>query len=702
MKQRVELNCNTNMSLSGGVSNAKQYVDRAKALGMSAIAFTDRMEVGVFPDAADAVRGSDFKAIYGIKIPMVTDYYDNMFELIDDAVLFADNVTVLAENQDGIKRIYKILTDMELLDRCNASYVAKSILEKDRKNILIGSDITTFKDFIKNNVDKSIIIETAKFFDFIEVACEEEKETVEKIIEIADEVNVPVVAVGNVTFADECDEILYDMIDAFPREYSFYPLLSTEEMLKHFDYLPHDVAVKIVVDNTNAIADKISNNLEPICRDFTYPESENHFEEIKEKAYAACAKYFGNEIPEKIQSQVETELSYIALSKNITQFYAAMKLCEYAKEKRQPITARGAVGNSLVAYLVGISDFNPLQYGLPFETFFGSGSEKAIDINFNVPSDYQGRIQYALDDIVGTEKSFYANTVSTMSYETAEKRLNSYIDITGNRIPENEKISLIERLVSTGIKLISELFTEWKILIPKGYSVYDFTPIVEINGKLRTHFDYHKFFNIGFLKMDILKNSSLNLLRELSKKTGVNIADIPLDDENVMALFTNADTDDIPEFGTDFVKNILRICKPKSFEDLIKINGLCHGTNTWNDNAENLIPNGVCELSEVIGSREDIFNDLLKHGADRDTAFSVMENARKGRASCKKDVADFVREKAEEYGLPAWWAESVCKIKYLFPKAHTVANAQLAVRLAYFKVYYPEAFKEQNDIYKVD
>jgi DNA polymerase-3 subunit alpha (Gram-positive type) len=177
---------------------------------------------------------------------------------------------------------------------------------------------------------------------------------------------------------------------------------------------------------------------------------------------------------------------------------------------------------------------------------------------------------------------------------------------------------------------------------------------------------------------------------------------IPLDDKNVMSLFSSTEalkitpeqisgcklgTMGIPEFGTDFVIQMLIDTQPKSFTDLIRISGLSHGTGVWLDNAQTLIKEGKTKLSGAICCRDDIMNYLIHAGMEPALSFKTMESVRKGRG-----LKPEMEEAMKAANVPEWYIWSCKQIKYMFPKAHAAAYVMMAWRIAYCKVYYPLAY----------
>jgi DNA polymerase-3 subunit alpha (Gram-positive type) len=190
-------------------------------------------------------------------------------------------------------------------------------------------------------------------------------------------------------------------------------------------------------------------------------------------------------------------------------------------------------------------------------------------------------------------------------------------------------------------------------------------------------------------------------LKMMCDITNINIKDIPMNDPEVLAIFSKVDSLKlhnnylnqttgalaIPEFGTDFVRGILEKTRPQTFSDLVIISGLSHGTNVWNGNAETIIDNKTATLQEVIGCRDDIMTYLIGKGLDSPIAFAIMEDVRKGRG-----LKPEYEQAMIVHNVPQYYIESCKKIKYMFPKGHAVAYVTMAIRVGYFKVHYPLEF----------
>ena len=243
------------------------------------------------------------------------------------------------------------------------------------------------------------------------------------------------------------------------------------------------------------------------------------------------------------------------------------------------------------------------------------------------------------------------------------------------------------------------------MIVPHDKEIYDFTPIQRPANDTQseittTHFDYNSISG-RILKLDILGHDDPTVIRMLQDLTGVNPQDIQIGEKRTMEIFRSTEplgvspedigsevgTYGVPEFGTKFVRQMLVDTKPKTFAELIRISGLSHGTDVWLNNAQELVRNGIATLSGVITTRDDIMLYLIKNGLESLVSFKIMEDVRKGKG-LKPEYEQLMREKQ----IPDWYIESCKKIKYMFPKAHAAAYVTMAFRIAWFKVYYPEAF----------
>ncbi|WP_064581285.1 PolC-type DNA polymerase III [Streptobacillus moniliformis] len=385
-------------------------------------------------------------------------------------------------------------------------------------------------------------------------------------------------------------------------------------------------------------------------------------------------------------------------------------------------------------------------HSIPFEVFMGFKGDKTPDIDLNFSGEYQGEIHKYTKELFGDDYVFRAGTISGLAeknayttakkyfeenikkdfekeiynkYKTSLKKLDPITRSSEEKKLEerindycNKNKAEIYRIATkcTGARKTTGQHPGGMIVVPDYKSIYDFTPVQypandESSGSITTHFDYH-VMDQQLVKLDILGHDDPTTLRMLQDLTNVDIYNIPLTDPKVISIFNSTEalgvseeqigskmgTNGIPEFGTDFVKKMLEDTLPTTFAELVRISGLSHGTDVWLNNAQEYVREGIATLSEVITVRDDIMNRLIDKGMDKSEAFNIMEFVRKGQPSKNKEKWEQYKEIMKASNIDEWYIESCEKIKYMFPKGHAVAYVMMAVRIAYFKVFYPLEF----------
>ena len=525
---------------------------------------------------------------------------------------------------------------------------------------------------------------------------------------------------------------------------------TTEEMLQEFDYLGADAAQEIVVENTNMIADMIE-KIEPVRPDKCPPVIENSDENLKKICYETAHSMYGENLPPIVVERLEKELNSIISNGYSVMYIIARELVQKSISDGYLVGSRGSVGSSLAATMAGITEVNPLKphyrcpqchysdfdseeveayaggsgcdmpdkdcpvcgtplvkdgFDIPFETFLGFKGDKEPDIDLNFSGEYQSHAHDYTEVIFGKGHTFRAGTISTLKDKTVYGYVKGYFERHNRALRKCEMNRLIKGCV--GVKRSTGQHPGGIVVLPHGEEIYSFTPVQfpandADKHTVTTHFEYHSIDH-NLLKLDILGHDDPTMIRMLEDLTGVDAKTIRLDHPDVMKLFEGTEIlgitpDDIehpmgtlgvPEFGTDFVMQMLQDTKPKNFSDLVRIAGLSHGTDVWLGNAEALIKENKATLSTCICTRDDIMLYLISQGVEPALAFDVMENVRKGNVAKGKAKKWKDWEKALlEKGVPEWYLWSCTKIQYMFPKAHAVAYVMMAYRIAYYKIFYP-------------
>src|SRR5699024_241026 len=408
----------------------------------------------------------------------------------------------------------------------------------------------------------------------------------------------------------------------------------------------------------------------------------------KELTYSTAKEIYGDPLPEIIEARLKKELDSIISNGFGVVYLISQKLVKKSLDDGYLVGSRGSVGSSLVATMMGITEVNPMpphyicpkckrseffddgKYNsgfdlpdkecescgipfikegqdIPFDTFLGFKGDKVPDIDLNFSGEYQATAHNYTKELFGVDYVYSAGTISTLADKTAFGSVNGYMNDHGLRKRKAE----IDRLSSEseGIKRTTGQHPGGIIVIPDSMDVFDFTPIQypadDTTSEWRTtHFDFHSI-DENVLKLDILGHVDPTMIRMLEDLTGVDPKTIQIDDKDTMKLFegpevlgvsrdeimSNTGTYGVPEFGTPFVREMLEDTEANTFGELVQISGLSHGTDVWLGNAQDLIRKGICDISTVIGCRDDIMVTLMYKGLEPRLAFKIMESVSNGR-----------------------------------------------------------------------
>ena len=574
-----------------------------------------------------------------------------------------------------------------------------------------------------------------------------------RIVALGEKLGKPVVATGDVHFQNPEDAIYrtilqaglgYEDCDDQPPLY----FKTTDEMLEEFSYLGAEKAREVVIDAPRRIAEQVEElrlfPKHPKGEDTFQPFWEDAAGDIETRSWTRAKALYGDPLPELVEKRLHKELGSIIGYGFATLYSIAQKLVSKSLSDGYLVGSRGSVGSSFVATMCGITEVNPLPphyrcdhchkmfltppelasvgvdlpdkncdicghplakdgFDIPFEVFLGFKGDKVPDIDLNFSGEYQPRAHAYIEELFGKGYVFRAGTISGLADKTAYGFAAKYLEERGLKAGRAHK----ERLAAgcVGVKRTTGQHPGGIVVLPKEYDICQFTaiqhPADDVNGAtITTHYDFNSMHDI-LVKLDCLGHDDPTMMHRLEELTGVNFLEIPLDDKKVMSLFSSPEalgvtqeqimwetgTLGIPEFGTGFVRGMLMETRPSTMEELVRISGLSHGTDVWLGNAQDIINSGTAKLRQCFCTRDDIMNFLITKGMAEKMSFDIMESVRKGRG-LKPEWEDAMRE----HDVPQWAIDSCKKIKYMFPRGHAVAYVTMGLRVAWYKVYRPQAY----------
>lgn len=700
---------------------------------------------------------NDAKVLADIFFKLLKKVYDNQIftaKALNDyaATCQVDRKTytmyAYAKDREGVKQLYKLVTLAYTHLYHGKPAVSLEDLEAHHEHLLYASGIegSMLHEILKDNEDG--IDSAMSLHDFILISPHtnsvEPDSTLQvniELVKLANEYNKPIVITSNARYIDEYDHPVFEALMNSKKAKMWHMagldahFRTSKELFEYAESLTKDKdkAYEMVYTNPEIIANKIE-EFQLLGNKLESPGIENSDKELTELVQNKLVELYGNSPDQLIVERVNRELQSIIKYGFAELYILAKRVVDYSVENGYLVGSRGSVGSSFVAYLLGITEVNPLPahyrcpkckhvefvdaacgydlpdkacdicdtkmdkqgFNIPFETFSGFEGDKAPDVDLNFSDEFQEQAHEYVKQLFGSDKVFRAGTILTIGERNAYGIARDYCN-------DNDKSELyMDYLASKlqGVKTGTSQHPGGLLIIPKYKEVYDYTPYQypanrESEG-YTSHIEYD-YLHETIVKLDALGHLNPTILKRLKTLTGVDPDSIPMDDKNVLNMFNSSTVDlspvttvdmiGIPEYGTAFVRRMLEATKPATFHELVRIMGLAHGTDVWNNNADILMKTGQATLNEVIATRDDIMLYLIDKCVDRKRAFDIMERVRKGKGLTKEDI-----ELMKESGVPDWYINSCKKIVYLFPTAHAAAYSMMSYKIAWYKNYYPREF----------
>ncbi len=711
MTKKIELHCHTKMSAGEGLIAPSELIRYAYDNGYAAVAVTDTGNVQAFGEACytwkklwkeysgeceakgmKAHREDFLKVIFGMEGML----------LKEDGASFP--VLLYAKNETGFRNLYRIVTESCLKHNEKGPKIPVSFLDEHREGLIIGAACDGGEAIlaIENGEDDETVRNIMAFYDFLEIVpLKEWTDTLSRYAALGKQCGKRIAAASDAYYINEEDSVIFDILTEgmqTGKPYSERPryLTDKEGFANAFAGECPEELVAEFYENSARIADE-AGYVSPFRKGRFLPEYPDAAEKLTEICRKRLHEIYGEDVPEEADERLRTELRAICGNGFAPIFMIMYELVKKSHDLGYPTGVRGSVGSSFAAYLCGISPVNPLSrenggFDIPAEVFFGLRFDKEPDIDLNVAPSVQELLQDYAGELPGVGDICIAGTVMTVREMRAKILVEKYFEKHGLPLPDGGTVKrFVEKI--TGVKTGNGQHPGGVILCPSGKELTSFTPLMypDSGRRIVSHFSYYDF-DLNLLKADVLQLKNFEVLHELQELTGISQDEIPLDDEKVLMKLCDPKKKkikDIPEFGNRTVRRIIKLTKPKTLEDLMKISALVHGTDVWTDNQDRLFEEGKISISECIASRDDIMLTLMGKGMSKDKAFTIMEHVRKGRG-----VNEIEEAAMKEAGIPKWYIEACKKIRYLFPKAHAAAYTLMTYRLAWYLVYYPEAFEE--------
>ena len=468
-----------------------------------------------------------------------------------------------------------------------------------------------------------------------------------------------------------------------------------------------------------------------------YNNSDNNYEYLKKLCILGLNKRFNGKVSNKYKERILYELDVINKMGFVDYFLIVYDYVLYAKKNDIFVgPGRGSAAGSLVSYSLGITNIDPIKYGLLFERFLNINRKKMPDIDIDFESDKRINMIEYVKNKYGFDKVAVGLTFNNYKAKLILRDLAKLLKVDSNVFDKfikniNSSLSLKENYQNEKVKKYIEMYSELKNLYDISYHLEGLKkntsthaagviisseklgkiiPISNEDGTLKTGIEMPYLEKMGLLKMDFLALEKLNIISKVSKKIkNFNINNIPLDDKKTLKIFYDADTDDIFQFESSYAKSVLDKLKITSFNELTVSLALVRpGANKQIDEYLKNKKEGINltgDLTDILGATYGtiIYQEQVMKIFEKVGGYSLFEadDIRVAISKKKEDIINAQHDKFVSGGIKNGYSKEFVeklfnKIKefggYGFNKSHSVAYALVSYQMAYLKANYPKEF----------
>lgn len=698
-KERIELCCHTCMDQKGALPTVEELLSFAKNNNMDGIGITDFAGILSLPELCKK-KYANTKVILGMEAN----------------VLFENNckhpVTILVKNKVGLRDLIRLVNNGELNKTEKFPVIEKDSLwnPQNREGLLLGASDELAKEVVFGS-DYEKKKEIVSRYDFVLIDVNRSVETNLEMVQLAEGANIPAVATSQVCYMDVEDKFSYDVL--MYGKYEQSPLeekrhfMYTEEMLEALSYLG-DRTEAVVIDNTHVIA-KMCERFMMFPKEPIYPIVKDGDKKLRRICETALKKQYEGKKLEVAKSRLNWELMSIEYTNSHFIFLLLREYMRKLKVKPWERSFRGDSPSSIVAYLCGITDLDPVEHNLnPYFTF-GLDGKRTIQFDLNLLKEkYINWSEVFEECSIPIERIFVSDIVTT-----PEVKCSFYYSRYLTDILKTGKITKDYQAQDYVQSKLEKVFWERSVnknsfyIIPKEYDYSGQFPIsVSKDGETISYF--HKIAcNKYFYCQYVFETRTLDVLQNMIKTTKSDLSKVSFDDKKVLEVLKpipDAKIDVNKKVGVfDFAPyelDVKRALNPRNFADCVKLMGMVHGQGVYMASVDSVIEYDGDLLADMIATKEDVYDSLRKYGCGRELSYNVAIDIAKSRRVLRNDRYDDFLDFCRSKSIPRVNVHMMTRVSYLFSRAQCADYMRITWYLAWFKANYPDVYSKEVDLFE--